>query len=331
MCATPASQVSRTPRPVTSCPAILMRARANRAQARDRLDQLVLPVAVDPGQRHDLAAAHGERHVPHRLELAVVEHVEVLDLQHRLAGLCRGLLHLEEHLASDHQTREALLGRALGGHGVDLLAAPQHGHPVGDLEHLTELVADEHDGCAVGLERVEHLEELVRLLGREHGRGLVQHEDLGVAIERLQDLDALLGADGHILDQGVGVHREPVAIGQLTDLLGPLPDVEQPAAPAGLVAEHDVLGHGHHRHEHEVLVDHADAEVDRLGGRVDLDRLAVDEHLALVGVVEPVEDRHQGRLAGAVLPQQGVHLAALQVEVDPVVGYDRAEPLRYSS
>ena len=66
-------------------------------------------------------------------------------------------------------------------------------------------------------------------------------------------------------------------------------------------------------------------------GRVDLDGLSVHEHLALVGVVEPIEDRHQGRLAGAVLPQQGVHLTAAQVEVDPVVGHDRAEPLRYSS
>ena len=55
------------------------------------------------------------------------------------------------------------------------------------------------------------------------------------------------------------------------------------------------------------------------------DRLAVQEDLALVGPVEPVEDVHQRRLAGAVLAEQRVHLAAPQVEVDVVVRDDRPE------
>ena len=41
--------------------------------------------------------------------------------------------------------------------------------------------------------------------------------------------------------------------------------------------------------------------------------------LALVRVVEPVEDVHQRRLAGAVLAEQRVHLASAEVEVDVVV------------
>ena len=43
------------------------------------------------------------------------------------------------------------------------------------------------------------------------------------------------------------------------------------------------------------------------------------EDLALVRVVEPVEDAHERRLAGAVLAEQRVHLAVAQVEVDVVV------------
>ena len=39
------------------------------------------------------------------------------------------------------------------------------------------------------------------------------------------------------------------------------------------------------------------------------DRLAVEQDLARVGLVEPVEDVHQRRLAGAVLAEQRVHLA----------------------
>ena len=40
--------------------------------------------------------------------------------------------------------------------------------------------------------------------------------------------------------------------------------VEEDAVVAGSIAEHDVLGHGHHRDEHEVLVHHADPALDRV-------------------------------------------------------------------
>ena len=55
------------------------------AQAGDRVDQLGLPVAVDAGDRDDLAGAHLERDAAHRLEAAVVDDVQVLDLEQRLA------------------------------------------------------------------------------------------------------------------------------------------------------------------------------------------------------------------------------------------------------
>jgi hypothetical protein len=45
-------------------------------------------------------------------------------------------------------------------------------------------------------------EELARLLRREHRCRLVEDEDLGAAIEGLQDLDALLHADADRLDAG---------------------------------------------------------------------------------------------------------------------------------
>ena len=55
---------------------------------------------------------------------------------------------------------------------------------------------------------------------------------------------------------------------------------------------------------------------------------AVEQDLALVRPVEAVEDVHQRRLAGAVLAEQRVHLAALEVEVDAVVRDDPRKPLR---
>ena len=52
---------------------------------------------------------------------------------------------------------------------------------------------------------------------------------------------------------------------------------------------------------------------------------ALDPDLALLGRVEPVEDVHQRRLAGAVLAEERVHLALAQVEADVVVGDDARE------
>ena len=46
------------------------------------------------------------------------------------------------------------------------------------------------------LQRAEDLEQLLRFLRREHGRRLVEDQDLRAAVERLQNLDALLLADG---------------------------------------------------------------------------------------------------------------------------------------
>src|SRR5436305_824188 len=84
----------------------------------------------------------------------------------------------QQHLPPDHHPRQRLLGRRLALHGVDLLAAPEHGDPVGDLEHFVQLVADEDDRGALGSEHAHDLEQLLRLLRREHRCRLVQDEDV---------------------------------------------------------------------------------------------------------------------------------------------------------
>ena len=148
----------------------------------------------------------------------------------------------------------------------------------------------------------------IGLLRRQHGGRLVEDEDVRAAVERLEDLDPLLLADGDALDALVGIDREVERVREILDALPRGVHVEDHAGGRRLGREHDVLGHRHHRDEHEVLVHHADPVLDRFLRRVDPDRLALDEDLALVGVVEAVEDAHQGRLAGAVLAEQRVHL-----------------------
>jgi hypothetical protein len=92
-------------------------------------------------------------------------------------------------------------------------------------------------------------------------------------------------------------------------------------------AEHHVLRDGEDRHEHEVLVNHADARSNGVAGTGEGDRLVVDEDLALVGLVEAVEDVHERGLARAVLTEQPVDLAGTDDQVDALVGDDARKPL----
>src|SRR5699024_8816804 len=119
----------------------------------------------------------------------------------------------------------------------------------------------------------------------------------GAAAEGLDDLDPLLGADGEVLDQRVGVQVEAEAGGDLPHQRPGRREVEQ-AAPGRLVPEHHVLRDGEDGHQHEVLVDHTDAGVHRIAGIREGDRPAVDDDLTAVGPVQPVQDVHQGGFAG---------------------------------
>ena len=69
-----------------------------------------------------------------------------------------------------------------------------------------------------------------------------------------------------------------------------------------------------------MLVHHADAGAHRVAGAVEVLHDVVEEDLALVGLVEPVEHVHERRLARAVLAEQAVDLAGLHDEIDVVVG-----------
>ena len=132
---------------------------------------------------------------------------------------------------------------------------------------------------------------------------------------------------GQVLDQRVRVHVKAVAVGEVAYVAPCLAPVEE-AGPVGLLdAERDVLRDREDRHQHEVLVHHADAGRDRVFGRAEPRRLAVDEDLALVGLRQPVQDVHQRGLPRSVLAEQGVDLPRGHREADLVVGHERAEPL----
>ena len=92
-------------------------------------------------------------------------------------------------------------------------------------------------------------------------------------------------------------------------------------------AEQQVLQHRERLDQHEVLVDHADAGRDRVLGALDPAFPAGDADAAAIGLIEAVEDVHQGRFAGAILADDAVNRAGRDAQVDALVGVDRAEML----
>ena len=76
-----------------------------------------------------------------------------------------------------------------------------------------------------------------------------------------------------------------------------------------------------------MLVDHTDAEVQRIARGADGHRLITDIDLALIGEIDAGDHIHQGRFAAAVLAQQGQYLAAAHTQRDILVGHDSAKGL----
>jgi len=133
-------------------------------------------------------------------------------------------------------------------------------------------------------------------------------------------------ADRQVLDHRIRVDGEAEPRGDLANLGARGVEV-QPAALRLLVAEHDVLGDREHRDQHEVLVHHADARRHGISGPGEVLHDVVDDDLAVVGLVEPVQHVHQRGLARTVLAQEAVDLPRLDDEVDVVVGHQGAEAL----
>ena len=255
-------------------------------------------------------------------------HAHVLDIQDHLAGGDLRLVHVEVHVAAHHHGGELLHGHVLGLHGADVLALSQHAAPVGHGHDLGQLVADEQDALALGGQVLHDLHQLVDLLGRQHGGGLVEDQDLVVAVEHLEDLGALLHADGDVRDLRVRVHLQAIALGELDHALAGLRLLQKAHLAGRLHAQDDVVQHREAFHQLEVLVHHADAQVVGVVRVVDPDFLAVLLDRALFRLVQAEQHAHQRGLARAVFAEQGVDLALFQLERDVVVGDDAGETLR---
>ena len=203
-----------------------------------QLGDLLLSAVVDAGQAEDLSLAD--------LEADVVEPVPVgdmVELQHDLVPDMGIVPPLQHQVAPHHQAGDLLRRGVESLYRIHHLAGAQHGDAVAEGHDLLELVGDDDDGLPQLLQALEHLPQLVDLLGRQNGGGLIQNDDVGLAVERLCDLHPLLHPQGDVPDLLPDRQGKAVPVGELLDLVVHLAAVDHGPCP-GLRPQDHVLRHG---------------------------------------------------------------------------------------
>src|SRR5579883_516186 len=196
-------------------------------------------------------------------------------------------------------------------------AVAKHGDAIGDGENLVELVADINDGDAARLQLAHDVEEPPHVIFRQRGGRLVHDQDARLVRQGAQDFDALAIADAERADDAVGIEIVNFERGeQLFRLLAHRSPIDPAKSAARRMAHENVLGDGEFGEEQQLLIDRGDADAPRVVRPLQMDRLAVDDHLAAVGRKHAGDDLDQGRFAGAILAEQSVRLAFGDVERD---------------
>jgi len=206
------------------------------------------------------------------------------------------------YLAADHVGDRALRRHLRARPHRDQPPVTQHGDRIGDLEHLLHPVADEKDGDALAAQVAHEAEQLRHLIGGERGRRLVHDQHAHIERDRLGDLDRLLRRESEPARPAAHVQSDAERREDLLRLAEHPPPGGDGAA--ALMADEDVLRHVEVGKEQRLLVDRGDAVALRLRCAADRDRLAGDQDLAFVRLIDAGHDLDQGGLAGAVLAQE---------------------------
>ena len=148
---------------------------------------------------------------------AVVLYLHARHGKHRASRVALAPVDGQLYLTADHQLCEVVLVGLGWNPAAHDLAAADDRDAVRDLQDLVQLVADKDDAGALCGEPAEDREDLLGLLGREHRRRLVEHQDVRIPIQRLQDLDPLLPADREAAHADVRVDLRAEETPELTD------------------------------------------------------------------------------------------------------------------
>ena len=186
-------------------------------QAGDHLGQLPLAVARHSGQAQDLASPDLQVYLSQSLRPPVAQRGDSPQLEPHGSGRPFDPLPSDRQLAPHHHAGQLGLAGAGRRFRADHPAVPQHGNPIADVKDLVQFVRDEDQGMALAGHLAQSEEELVDLLGCEHGGRLVQDQQGRAAVEGLHDFDPLLFADRQLPDGHFRIDLQAVDFRQLQD------------------------------------------------------------------------------------------------------------------
>src|SRR5579862_8007771 len=214
--------------------------------------------------------------------------------------------------------------RSFGHHPAQV----QHRDPVRDLENVVQVVGDDHHGQPAVAQAHDQVQDGPGLHDAEGGGGLVKQHQLGVPHHRLghrHRLPLTSGERGHRLADRAhrGHPQRAQGLGglQLHRVL-----VEQAAAQLFPAEEH-VLDDVQVVGQRQVLVHGLDPQRGGVPGAPDVDRLPIEEDLAMIRLMRAGDRAGKHRLPGPVVPAETGHLAGGQVQVHSVERLHRPEVL----
>src|SRR5690606_8582436 len=182
--------------------------------------------------------------------------------------------------------------------------------PVGNID----------DADALPLQVVDDTEKNIHLRGRKRRSRFVEDEDAGIFGQRLGDFHDLLLPDAQIAKRRIRIDvlLQPLHQGAGRSRLHALGEVE--AAERLCMADEHVLGDRQVRKQVELLENDADTVPCRIVLVCKDDYVPIEFYRAAIELLHAGNDLHQGRFAGTIFPDQHVHSAHAQVEIDVLQG-----------
>ena len=187
-----------------------------------------------------------------------------------------------------------------------------------------QLVGDDHHRFSVLFHVADHLEQLLRLLGRQNCRGLVQDQNICASVKHLDDLQGLLLGHAHPVHLLVKIHVEVILVADLLCLSANLLQIELLLL---LQSQRNILRCREHIHQLKMLMDHADAQIVRIPGGSDLRRLSVHQNLTAVRIINSRNHIEERGLSAAVLSQERQYLPFVNLQRDILICNDFPESL----
>ena len=180
--------------------------------ARDAVGEIVLSVALNAGDSEDFTFSDGEGDmVKHNLSF-IGELLKIFHLEDRLSGLRIRFLNLQNDISSNHQAGKLAFIKLRDGVGAIAVAVTQDRDVVAQLHDFLQLMGYEDDGMPALFQKLQLLEQLLRLLRSQDRRRLIENQDLRASCKRLENLNLLHQADGELADRCGGIKAKLILV-----------------------------------------------------------------------------------------------------------------------